>query len=104
MASRLGTALTPLPQWCTTVAGSRPASRASNSALQLVRRLERPSAPRFEAERAVQGAGDVAGHRVQRLDFAAKARCGARVDQGLGRVGPVGWLLLSVVASAAFGG
>ena len=47
MASRLGTAVTPLPQWWTTVAGSRPASSASNSAFSSAGFLNRPSGPRF---------------------------------------------------------
>ena len=47
---RLGTALTPLPQWCTTVAGSRPPSKASNSALSSAAGLNLPSGPMFWLE------------------------------------------------------
>jgi len=35
-------------------------------------------------ERAVQCAGDMAGCRVKRLDFAPKTRCAPRIKQGLG--------------------
>jgi hypothetical protein len=81
MASRLGRAVTPLPQWCTTVAGARPASRAWKS--WRGRGLEMALGREVVGEGAVQGARDVAGHRVQRLDLAFETRCGAGVDQGL---------------------
>ena len=38
MASRLGRALTPLPHWCTTLRGSRPASNSKITKLQQIGR------------------------------------------------------------------
>jgi hypothetical protein len=67
-------ALTPLPQWCTTAGRVAAGQQGFKFRAQLRRRLEACRRADVGLERAVQRAGDVPGHRVQRLDLAAKAR------------------------------
>ncbi len=71
IASRLWQAVTPEPHWCTH-GGRRVASSGAKSARSCRGGLKRPSALQVVLEEAVARAGDVAGHRVERLDLAAE--------------------------------
>src|SRR6218665_883595 len=85
MASRLGKALTPLPHWCTTLAGSRPASRGANSACNSAAGLKRASAAPVRVKGGVERGGDVAGERVQGVALATVAWRSPGIDHGLAR-------------------
>ena len=79
MASRLWQAVTPDPQLVHDSPG--PGAERGELRAQLRGGLEAAVGTQVVAEEALRGAGNVAGHRVQRLDLAAKAFGGAGVEQ-----------------------
>jgi hypothetical protein len=81
--NQLGTALTPLPAVVHHGAWIAARQQLLELGPQLRCRLELSVGPEVLAERPVQRARDVAGHRVQRFHFALESRGGAGVDQRL---------------------
>jgi len=63
-------AVTPEPHMCTTSAGSFGAISFRNSSRNTATGLNLPSAGQIVRERAAPGARHVAGHRIDRFDFA----------------------------------
>ena len=80
MARMLWQALTPEPHWCTICSGVAVLEQRPERGAQLLWGLEAAVCTQVVLVEAIQRSGDVAGHGIDRLGFAAVALGRASVD------------------------